>query len=69
MAELADALDLGSSGLAPCGFESRPSHHFLLVDNPLALKAIGRVNFNTYLCRVELMALLTVCCTLKIAML
>lgn len=31
VAELADALDLGSSGLNPCGFKSRPSHHFLLV--------------------------------------
>ena len=29
MAELADALDLGSSG-RPCGFESHFAHHYLL---------------------------------------
>ncbi len=28
VAELVDALDLGSSGLKPCGFKSRPAHHF-----------------------------------------
>ena len=29
VAELVDALDLGSSGLKPCGFKSRPAHHLL----------------------------------------
>lgn len=31
VAELADALDLGSSGQSPCGFESHLSHHLIIL--------------------------------------
>ena len=34
MAELVDALDLGSSGLAPWEFDSPLSHHFLMPASP-----------------------------------
>ncbi len=31
VAELVDALDLGSSGDEPCGFKSRPAHQIVFV--------------------------------------